>query len=126
MALSARSAAHVRQVPDEVRLDDVRLGIVVAEQTIGFGLIASDRQRPVGGVLQPRRRVLAIVEPDGVVEPEREAVAEPPLQRELHRVIRPSSQPEVCVIELYPRNARIRSCATAVAPGVALAASVGS
>ena len=86
---SGDRAVQVRHVPHEVRLDDVRLGVVVAEQPVGLGLIGPDRHDAVGGVLQPRRGVLAIVEADGVVEPERQAVAEPPLQRQLQRVIGP-------------------------------------
>ena len=79
---------HVRQVPHEVRLDDVRLRVVVAEQLVGLGLIRPDRERAVGVVLQARRRVLAVVKADRVVEAERQAVAEPALQRQLQRVIR--------------------------------------
>ncbi len=61
--------------------------MVVAEELVGELLVRPDRDRPVGVVLEAGRRVLFVVEADRVVETEQQAVAEPPIHRNLHRVV---------------------------------------
>ena len=85
-------AGQIRQIPDEVRLHDVRLRIDVPEQLVRLRLVRSVRERSVGVVLEPRRDVLPVVEPHDVVEAERNAVAESPLHRQLQRVVRAPRQ----------------------------------
>jgi hypothetical protein len=79
----------IRQIPDEIRTHHVRHGVVVAKQLVGQRLIGPECIRPIGAVLQPDAGLLRVREAHRVVEAERHAVLEAPLERHLDRVIRP-------------------------------------